>query len=268
MKSRPSIYFVNPRADVPTYFGAESYAAFGCRPAAQMADLAIATLAALCPPDFDVRLCDQFVEDVDFDIDADYVGITGKVTQFGNMASIADEFRRRGKVVLIGGPFASLSPEMVRPHCDVLVTGEIEAIAGSLFDDLRAKTFKSHYIGGQPGLDTSPVPRWDLYRNDRAVLGTLQTARGCPFECEFCDVIQYAGRRQRHKSPAHVVRELDVLYDCGYRDIFLADDNLTVYRARARELLTAIADWNARRGHSVRFHSQVSIDTARDASLL
>src|ERR1044072_5410834 len=107
---RPSIYLINPLADFPTYFNAENYVARGYRRATQMGDLAIPTLAALCPPDFDVRLCDQNIDDVDYDLEVDYVGITGKITQFGHMVAIASEFRRRGKAVIIGGPFASLSP--------------------------------------------------------------------------------------------------------------------------------------------------------------
>jgi radical SAM superfamily enzyme YgiQ (UPF0313 family) len=263
-----SIYFVNPHADFPTYFSAENYLARGRRRATQISDLATPTLAALCPRDFDVTLCDQNIGEVDYEREVDYVGITGKVTQFGHMAAIAEEFRRRGKVVIIGGPLASLSPEKVRPHCDILVTGEIEDIAGELFADLREGTWKAHYLGGQPSLASSPVPRWDLYPNDRAVMGTLQTSRGCPFECEFCDVIQYAGRRQRHKNVSQVLRELDELQRHGYRHVFLADDNLTVYRARARELMAGLRDWNHRQSAPISFLSQVSIDAARDDELL
>src|SRR5207248_11341464 len=88
------------------------------------------------------------------------------------------------------------------------------------------------YVGTRPDLRTSPIPRWDLYPNDRAIMGTVQTSRGCPFECEFCDVIEYLGRKQRHKPVDQVIAELDQLYRLGYRTAFLADDNFTVYRAR------------------------------------
>jgi len=110
---------------------------------------------------------------------------------------------------------------------------------------------------------------WDIYPNDRALSGTLQTSRGCPFECEFCDVIQYLGRRQRHKSVAQVLRELDALYRIGYRFVFLADDNFTAYRTRAKELLVALRDWNAQQERGeVGFTTQVSIDAAKDEELL
>ena len=121
-----SIYLINPVADMPSYFSSEVFAARGLPAAIATADLAIATVAALAPPDFRVELCDENVSTVDFDTSADLVGITGKVSQWGGMKRIADEFRRRGKTVVIGGPYASLSPEAVRPHCDILIRGEME----------------------------------------------------------------------------------------------------------------------------------------------
>src|SRR5262249_45882554 len=150
--------------------------------------------------------------------------------------------RRRGVKVIIGGPYASLSPDVLRPHCDILVIGEMEEIAEELFADLRNGYAKEEYVGARPDLGRSPLPRWDLYPNDRAIMGTVQTSRGCPFDCDFCDVIQYLGQKQRHKSTAQVLGELDVVYRFGYRQIFLADDNFTIHRSRTKELLVALRD--------------------------
>ena len=231
-----------------------------------MADLATATVAALAPRDFEFELCEEQIEPVNFDHPADWIAITGKVSQRGRMIAIADEFRRRGKRVIIGGPYASLSPARLRDHCDVLVSGETEEIAAELFSDLRAGKPKDSYVGDKPSLASSPLPRWDLYRNDRAILGAVQTSRGCPFECEFCDVIQYLGRKQRHKPIANVIAELDALWTAGYRTAFLADDNFTAYRAHCKELLAAIAHW--RRDRPMEFVTQISIDATRDEELL
>jgi hypothetical protein len=264
----PSIHLVNPAPDFPTYFGAEVHAASGFGRAAGMADLAIPTVAALVPGDFEVSICDESLEPVDLDCAADFVGITGKVSQWRRMQALARAFRERGKTVLIGGPHASLAPDVVRPHCDVLVRGELEGIAGRLFGDLRRGAWQAEYEGGRPELSQSPVPRWDLYPNHRARSGTLQTARGCPFECEFCDVIQYVGRQQRHKPIPQVIRELETLYRLGYREVFIADDNFTAYRGRAKALLEALRDWNAASDEGVVFTTQVSIDAARDEELL
>ncbi len=264
-----SIYLVNPAADFPAYFGAEVYAARGLRSTAVIGDLAIATVAAMVPEDFAIRLCDENVAPVDFACGADVVGITGKISQWGRMKAIAEEFRRRGATVMIGGPFASLSPEVVRPHCDVLVRGEIEEIAAELFSDLRAGRPREDYEGTRPDLALSPLPRWQLYPNHGALSGCVQTSRGCPFECEFCDVIQYLGRDQRHKPVDSVIRELEQMYRLGYRSVFLADDNFTIYRQRAKELLAAIRDWNRRQtGGPMTLTTQVSIDAAKDEELL
>ena len=264
-----SIYIINPRCDAPSYHTSEAFTQFGLRPTILVADLATVTIAALAPDDFEIALCDEDAEPVDFSRRPDFVALTGKVSQWGRTRKIAGEFRARGIRVIIGGPHASLSPDTVRPHCDILVRGEIEDIAQGFFADLRAGEWKSEYIGTKPDLRNTALPRWDLYPNHASLAGTVQTSRGCPFECEFCDVIPYAGRKQRHKEPSQILAELDELYRHGYRNINLASDNFTVYRARAKELLAALAEWNRRQSDGpVQFSTQVSIDAATDVELL
>ena len=264
-----SIYLINPKTDAPGYFGAEANHYYGLTPAVLVADLACVTVAAMIPEDFEIEICDENVADAKLDHHADIIAITGKSPQMGGMIRLAKEFRARGKTILIGGPLASLCPSALSPHCDILVSGEIETIAAQLFDDLRNDRWKSLYLGDKPDLGTSPVPRWDLYPNDNAISGCVQTSRGCPFDCEFCDVIQYVGRKQRHKPIHQITTELDRLYGLGYRGIFLADDNFTVYRRRAKEVLRALREWNDRRSDGrVIFSTQVSIDAARDDEIL
>jgi hypothetical protein len=129
----PSIYLINPRSDAPFYFGAEAHAAWGFGNTVLLADAALATVAALAPPDFAVTLCDEGISPVDFDTPAEFVGITGKISQETRMIELAREFRRRGKIVIVGGPYASLSPARLRDECDILVQGEFENIAGKFF---------------------------------------------------------------------------------------------------------------------------------------
>lgn len=268
MASR-TLHLVNPRASVPGYFGADAFAAAGLPPAVGIADLATVTVAALAPADWRVSICDEHLTPADPDVQADFIGLTGKVTQAPRLIELARAYRKRGRVVIAGGPWASLAPERLRDEVDVLVVGELEPIAARLFADLEAGRWQREYRGDKVDLAQSPLPRWDLYPNDRALIGCVQTSRGCPFECEFCDVIAYLGRNQRHKPVERVLAELDPLYALGYRRVFLADDNFTVYRRRARELLAALRDWNrGRTDGPMLFATQVSIDAARDPELL
>jgi radical SAM superfamily enzyme YgiQ (UPF0313 family) len=263
------LYLISPRTEFPGYFEGNVLESFGYAGATITADLALPTVAAMAPPGFNVELLDENVAPIDWDTDAPLVGVTGKVSKWRRMRAIAEEFRRRGKTVLLGGPHVSLIPTVARRHCDILVLGEIEEIAPDLFADLAAGHWKDEYVGGKPDLARCPVPAWSLYPNDRTLTASVQTSRGCPFECEFCDVIQYLGRKQRHKPPANVLTELDVVYRHGYRSVFLSDDNLTVYRARARELLAALRDWNLRQEQgAVRFQTQLSVDAAKDPEIL
>jgi hypothetical protein len=264
-----TLYLINPACDHPLYYSAEVYVDNGYKAATQVADLSTPTLAALAPPGIDTIICDENISPVDFESNADFIGITGKVTQFGRMLAIAREFRRSNKLVIIGGPYASLSPERVRGECDVLVQGEFEDLAAEFFSDMLSSSLKAEYFGGKSDLSKQLVPKWSKYPNDRALIGTLQTSRGCPFECEFCDVIQYLGRKQRHKPVNNVLAELDELYSHGYRGVFLADDNLTVYKSRARELLLGLRQWNeAQVDGKVSFNTQVSIEISKDSAML
>ena len=265
---RKSIYLINPRERTPGYYGLEVLQAARISDAVGLADLSTTTLAAMIPRDWQITICDERGASVNTDTDAEVIGITGKVSQRDRIIELAAEFRRRGKLVMIGGPYASLNPEDIRPHADILVRGEVEEIAGRLFADIASGSWQADYEGTRPDLSLSPIPRWDLY-NQAALSGQVQTSRGCPFECEFCDVIQYLGRKQRWKEPDQVIQELNVLYELGCRWVFLADDNFTVMRRRARALLERLAEWNeSRPGGRVDFMTQVSIDLARDGDLL
>jgi radical SAM superfamily enzyme YgiQ (UPF0313 family) len=263
-----SLYVVNPRNDFPSFYTLDALAAEGLR-LQHYGDLAITTVAMFAPPDFSVTLCDESLTPADLDTPCDFVAITGKAGQVYRMLSLGRQFRKRGKVVIMGGPFASLSPKFLRPYCDVLVIGELENVAEELFADLRRSQWKDEYVGDRPDLAHTSVPRWDLYPNDRTIMATVQTSRGCPFECEFCDVIVFLGRKQRHKPVPVICRELDAVYQSGYRTVFFADDNLTVYRNHAKELAVSIREWNSRQSAGlVKFGTQVSIDSARDEELL
>lgn len=265
----PSIYIINPAPDFASYSTAEAFGRSEFDEGwVQVADATIPTIAALVPSDWAVSLCDESISPLDLNASVDFVAITGKISQRQRMFALSREFRRRGRTVVIGGSFATLTPDDVRPHTDILVKGELEEIASTLFADLAAGEWKDVYDGGQADIRLSPVPRWDLYPVGRALSGAIQTTRGCPFNCEFCDVIQYQGRKQRHKTIEQVLSELDELHRQGFREIFIVDDNFTVQRRRAHALLDALVIWNKRHLERVRFSTQASLDVARDEDLL
>lgn len=235
---------------------------------ALMASAGITTVAALFGEGFEIRLCDEIFEEVDFDDPSEVIGISMNVAQAARGIEIARRFRAMGRRVIMGGPHVSLAPDFFEGEADSLVVGEFETLAERVRRDLRAGRLEPRYLGTKANLADSPMPRWDLYRNERAVTGVIQTSRGCPFECNFCDVIQYFGRVQRHKPVELVVAEAQSLYDAGYRNINLSDDNFTVYRQRSRALLEALAAWNGRDGRdAVQFVTQASIDLSRDTEL-
>jgi radical SAM superfamily enzyme YgiQ (UPF0313 family) len=261
------VYLVNP--GLYASFWSLSEAADIVGKPGYIPNLAPPTLAALTPADVEVEICDETVEAVDLDRPCDVVGITGYVSQSRRMVELARMFRERGRLVAMGGPFASLSPERCRPHCDVLFTGEAELTWPAFLADFRAGRHRDHYDQAEKiDFALSPRPRMDLLRNDRYAIGVIQTSRGCPFECEFCDVIVYLGRRIRHKAVAQILAEADTLYGYGYRSIFLSDDNFTVNRKKATEILTALRDWNLERPEPVIFSTQLSIDIVRDPEVV
>ncbi|WP_198598265.1 radical SAM protein [Mangrovicella endophytica] len=265
----PSIHIVNPAATFVSYATSDALPDNDGRHWTFTANLAVTTVAAMVPAGWDIRITDEQIEPIDFEFATDFVAITGQITQRRRIAELAGIFRGLGRTVLIGGPFATLDPEFVRPHADILVTGELEELAPRLFADLEAGSWQPSYDGGRADIRLSPLPRWDLYPVDRAETGALQTTRGCPFDCEFCDVIQYQGRKQRHKTVEQVIAELDQLYAYGFRQTFLVDDNFTVHRQFARTTLQAFIEWNERHADDpMRFTTQASLDIARDDEML
>ena len=184
---KPQIHLINPITDCPSYFNLDSMKAQSGKSGVLTMALALPTVAALIPQDlFSVTLCDEAISAIDFDVEARFIGLTTMVNQWQRAKEICAEFRRRGKIVIIGGPHASLCPDIVRPHCDILVRGELEDIAENFFQDLARGNWQREYIGSRCDLTTSPAPRLELYPNDRAFAGSIQTSRGCPFQCEFC----------------------------------------------------------------------------------
>jgi radical SAM superfamily enzyme YgiQ (UPF0313 family) len=264
-----SIYLINPATDQPHYFAAEVYGASGLSPKMYMGDLAITTIAGMLPEGFSVELCEGSTQEIDYNTPAKFIGITGKVSQWENMKKITEKFRSLGKTVIIGGPLASLSPEIVRPYCDILVRGEIEDIYPALMNDLKSDSYKEEYMGTYPDLALSVNPRFDLYPNESTLMGSIQTSRGCPFSCDFCEVTQYNGTKQRYKPIKNILEELDLLSEYDYSTVFITDDNFSGNHNSAKEILKALKYWNKNnQDKQVNFMTQASLDVSKDEELL
>jgi radical SAM superfamily enzyme YgiQ (UPF0313 family) len=232
-------------------------------------NLALPTVAGLTPPSHEIVLCDENVEPIDFDTDADVVGITGFVVHKRRMSEIAAAFRRRGKLVVAGGPFATLCPEELRGKVDVLFVGEAEYTWPQFLRDYESGSWRAEY--GQeekPSMLDSPLPRFDLLKVGRYRSMAIQFARGCPFNCEFCDIIVMYGRRPRTKSVTQVLSEVEAIHALGVSDIFVVDDNFIGNKKEAKLLLAALATWQEARGYPIEFMTEVSLNVAQDEELL
>src|SRR5262249_46363796 len=224
-------------------------------------NLSMPTLAGLTPREHEVILCDENVEEVDLDLEADIVGITGYIVHRERMLELADEFRRRGRFVVIGGPYASLCPEELRGRCNVLFVDEAEETWPEFLRDVAAGAWRAGYPPEEkPDLTPAAMPRFDLLHVDRYHALTIQFARGCPFNCEFCDIIVVYGRRPRAKSVPQVMAEIEECHRLGAKQVFLVDDNFIGNKKLAKELLRAIAQWSAARGHPIHFNTEVSLN--------
>jgi len=235
----------------------------GCKAAG--APLVLPTLAALTPSDVEVILTDENAEPVNFEEKVDLVGITGITSVIPRAYEIADEFRKRGVPVVMGGIHVSMLPEEAIEHCDSVVTGEAEEIWEQVVKDAQKGSLQKFYRTPRfPDLANSPTPRWDLLKNDAYSYFTLQTGRGCPYDCDFCTVKVFNGRRYRHKRVEQVVREISFLQSIDSKKlIFFADDNLLSVPGYAKELFKAIKPLNVKS-----WWCQSSVNRLKDDRLL
>jgi radical SAM superfamily enzyme YgiQ (UPF0313 family) len=232
-------------------------------------NLSLPTVAGITPPGHEVVLCDENVEPIDFDTDADIVGLTGYVVHEKRIFELAEEFRRRGKFVVAGGPLASLCPEKLRDKVDVVFVDEAEYTWPRFLADYAAGQWKSEYNQHEkPSMHDSPLPRFDLLKVDRYRTMTIQFARGCPFNCEFCDIIVMYGRVPRTKRVAQVMAEVAEIHRLGLTNVFVVDDNFIGNKKEARELLKALAEWQKERGYPIEFLTEVTLNIAQDEELL
>jgi radical SAM superfamily enzyme YgiQ (UPF0313 family) len=231
--------------------------------------LGLATLAALCPPDWDVRIVDENVEAVPLDPDADIVGVCGMGVQFQRQRELLAHYRSRGYYTVAGGSYTSLCNEKYAPLADTVVAGEAEYIWKEFcVDFLCGEPKPLYHETGTVALTDSPTPRFDLLQLDRYSNATLQYSRGCPFRCEFCDIIVMFGRKPRMKSHEQIGRELDALRAAGMRSVFFVDDNLIGNIPQAKSLLRFLAAYQKEHNYDFSFGTEASLNLAQNRELL
>lgn len=262
------IYLINPRFE-PTIWSFEGLQPFtGTR--FSTTPLGLATVAALTPPHWEVVIADENVEDIDFETDADLVGVTAFNVQYKRALELIDAFRQRGKPVVVGGPYCTLFPEAFEGKCDYRVSGEAEHIWPEFLRDFEAGRAREFYLasGDKVDLNQSPVPRYDLIRGERYNMHSLQTSRGCPFACEFCDIIVMDGRVPRVKSIEQVIAEVDHCRQQGAHYIVFGDANFIGNIPYAKKLLQALVEYQKKNDYPLELSCELTVNVAHHTDLL
>ena len=233
--------------------------------------LGLLTIASMLPVHWKKRLVDTNVRPLtDADLGwADVVLLSGMLVHKQSLLKILARCRARGLRTVVGGPVTS-SVEELRRHADHVVIGEAEELVSALARDLElgiaARVYRCHEF---PDLSRTPLPDLSLIHPRHYSAMSIQYSRGCPFNCEFCDIITLYGRKPRTKSPAQVVAELEQLYARHWRGpVFIVDDNFIGNKPRVKELLPVLAEWNARRRRPFTFFTEASLNLADDTELM
>ena len=248
----------------PTYWGADhALELTGVK--ATHPPLGLLTIAALFPSSYELRVVDMNVgalQDADLEW-ADYVFTSTMITQHVSLRAVIERCNREGVPVVAGGPHPTTFHEEI-VGVDHFVLDEAEEVFADFLRDLDAGTARRIYREKRkPDVTRTPVPRFDLIDLKNYATMSVQFSRGCPFDCEFCDIIKLYGRVPRTKSPEQVVEELDSLYRLGWRGpVFLVDDNFIGNKRDAMNLLPAIAEWQKARGYPFTLITEASANLA------
>ena len=220
----------------------------------------MAGLTAHCGAE--VELLDDRMDEINYDGGYDLVGLSTAIASAARAYQIAAEFRKRGTAVVMGGFHPTLLPEECLQHCDAVVEGEAEYVWPELLQDFRDGKLKRRYKADKfHDLKNLPLPRWDLLDLNKYLVPylPLQTTRGCPFKCSFCEVPIFYGGTYRHRPVGEVIEDIKRI---PTRKVQIVDDNITGSREYAKELFTAMIPLK------VRWSCLWTINTSRDADLL
>lgn len=241
---------------------------------AMLPPLGLVTVAAILPQTWEFKLVDRNVRAVT-EAEwawADLVILSAMIVQKDDFLEQIKEAKRRGKRVGVGGPYPTSLPNEAREAgADYLILDEGE-ITLPLFMEAVEKGEASGVFranGEKPDVTITPIPRFDLLEFDAYAEMAVQFSRGCPFQCEFCDIIVLYGRKPRTKSPAQMLAELQRLYDLGWRrSIFMVDDNFIGNKRNVKLLLKELQPWMVEHGYPFSFATEASVDLAKDPELM
>ncbi len=261
--------FVYPR--IPETYWSYRHALRFLRRRAVMPPLGLATVAAMVPADYECRIVDMNVEPLRDEeiLAADLVLISAMIVQSDSMDRVIDRCRRLGTATAAGGPYPTACSDRMY-GVDYLILGEAEESFPRFLDDYEHGRAQPRYEASRkPDMDLAPVPRFDLLPMKKYDTVPIQFSRGCPFDCEFCDIVQLFGRTVRTKSPRRFIAEMEAAYATGFRgSMFVVDDNFVGNHRKAKELLQEIIVWQRSRGFPFKLYTEASIDLAHDGELL
>lgn len=235
--------------------------------------LGLLTVAALLPKEWEKKVVDLNLrnlseEDLNW---PDFIFISAMVAQRDSVREVINLAKKNGKKIVAGGPFFTTGYEEFFEDVDHFVLGEAEVSLPPFLEDLGKGVPQKIYKADQwPDITKTPIPLWELIDIKKYAQTGVQYSRGCPFNCEFCDIVLLNGRLPRAKNKQQIVRELDALYDSGWRDsVFFVDDNFIGNKVSLKkEILPAVIEWMKEKKYPFIFNTQVSINIADDKELM
>ncbi len=231
--------------------------------------LGLATLAALCPDDWQVEIIDENIESIPLNPDVDIVGVCGMGVQLQRQTELLSHFRENGYFTVAGGSYASLCPEEYPSFADAVISGEAEYIWPRFCQDfLKGRINALYKETGTVDITLSPTPRFDLLKLHQYTSVSMQFSRGCPYRCEFCDIIVMFGRKPRMKTIGQIERELDVLREYNVRSVFFVDDNFIGNQKEARKLMVFLEEYQDRHNYQFRFGTEATVNLASNPKML
>jgi radical SAM superfamily enzyme YgiQ (UPF0313 family) len=232
--------------------------------------LGLITVAAMTPPEISIEVADENCAPLDLDTDADVVAIGCWNVQYRRAQELAKEFRRRGKLVVVGGPYPTLCPERFTDgQYDVVFEGETELTWPAFCADLlKGATSPWYKQTGNVDIRESPIPRFDLLNAHDYVYYFVQTTRGCPFQCDFCDIIITDGRIPRTKNIERVIAEIEKIASNGAKYVSFSDANFMGNPQYAEDLCRALGKFGRAHGFPLTFSAEATLNLADRPQLL